>query len=45
MSKSEFRWNKRRKHYSYIHKERGYTEENILITSKPYVKKHKNGKD
>ena len=44
MSKSEFKWNKKRKHYSYSHKKRGFKEENILITSKRYVKKHKKGK-
>ena len=45
MSISQFKYNKRRKHYSYSHRKRGSKEENILITSKPYVKKHKNGKD
>ena len=37
MSKSEFRWNKKRKHYAYIHKNYGVKYLNILITSKPIV--------
>lgn len=45
MSRSEFRWNKKRKHYAYLHKKHGSKEENILITSKPFVKKRKRGKD
>ena len=45
MSKSEFKWNKRRKHYAYSHKKRGIKEENILLTSKPFVKKKKKGKE
>jgi len=45
MSLSEFKYNKKRKHYAYSHKKRGSKEENILITSKPYVKKRKKGKD
>ena len=45
MSISEFRYNKKRKHYSYIYKKRGQKVRNILITSKPIVKKHKKGKD
>ena len=45
MSKNEFRYNKKRKHFSYIHKKRGLKVENILISSKPFVIKHKNGKD
>ena len=44
MSKSEFRWNKKRKHYAYLHKDKGPLRKNILITSKPHVIKHKNGK-
>ena len=42
---SEFKWNKKRKHYAYSHKKRGSKEENILISSKPYVLKHKNNKN
>lgn len=45
MSRSEFRYNKRRKHYAYSHKKRGSKEENILLTSKPFVKKKKKGKE
>ena len=37
MSRSEFRWNKKRKHYAYLHKDIGKRRKNILITSKPYV--------
>lgn len=39
MSRSEFRWNKRRKHYSYLHKDDGDKRINILISSKPCVKR------
>ena len=45
MSKSEFKYNKKRKHYAYSHKKRGLKEENILITSKPYVMKRKRGRE
>ena len=38
MSRSEFRWNKKRKHYSYLHKDIGSKRKNILITSKPTIK-------
>ncbi len=37
MSRSEFRWNKKRKHYAYLHSDDGSKCINILITSKPYV--------
>lgn len=37
MSRSEFRWNKKRKHYSYLHKDDGNKRFNIIITSKPFV--------
>ena len=37
MSKSEFRWNKKRKHYAYIYKDIGDKRINIIISSKPYV--------
>ena len=43
MSLSQFEWNKKRKHYSYSHKKRGSKEENILISSKSYVKKAQEG--
>ena len=35
MSRSEFRWNKKRKHYAYLHRRIGTRCFNILITSKP----------
>ena len=37
MSRSEFRWNKKRKHYSYLFKDIGSKCMNILISTKPYV--------
>ena len=37
MSRSEFRWNKKRKHYAYLYKDIGHKRMNILISSKPYV--------
>ena len=37
MSRSEFRWNKKRKHYAYLHKDIGQRRLNILISSKPFV--------
>lgn len=45
MSRSEFRWNKRRKHYSYLHKKKGRLITNILISSKGHVVKHKKGRE
>ena len=46
MPKNEFRWNKKRKHYSYIHKRIGSKRKNILISSKAVmvIKKNKGGK-
>ncbi len=44
MARSEFRWNKKRKHYAYLFKDKGNSRFNILITSKKYVYKSKNGK-
>ena len=44
MSRSEFRWNKKRKHYAYLHKDIGDFCKNILLTSKPKVFKKRNGK-
>ena len=38
MARSEFRWNKKRRHYAYLHKDVGYKRKNILISSKPTVK-------
>ena len=37
MSISEFRWNKKRKHYSYLFKIIGDKRMNILISTKPFV--------
>ena len=45
MARSEFRWNKKRKHYAYLHKDIGSKRKNILITSKPFIKKRKKGKE
>ena len=41
MSRSEFRYNKKRKHYAYLFKDVGSFRKNILITTKPIVKGHK----
>ena len=43
MSTSEFRYNKKRKHYAYLFKTIGIKRKNILISSKPVMieKKHK----
>ena len=35
MSLSEFRFNKKRKHYAYLFKQIGLFRKNILFTSKP----------
>ena len=35
MSRSEFRWNKRRKHYAYLFRNKGSFILNIIITTKP----------
>ena len=35
MSRSEFRWNKKRKHYAYLFKDEGKLVLNIIITTKP----------
>ena len=40
MSISKFRYNKRRKHYSYIFKDKGVKRKNILLSSKSSMKKH-----
>ena len=45
MSRSEFRYNKKRKHYAYLHKDKDSKRMNILITSKRFVKKRKHGKE
>ena len=36
MARSEFRWNKKRKHYSYLFKDVGVIRCNIVITTKPF---------
>ena len=36
MSRSEFRWNKKRKHYAYLFKDKGKYVLNIVITTKPF---------
>ena len=41
MSASEFRYNKKRKHYSYIFKIVGTYRKNIVLSSKPFWKHHK----
>ena len=35
MSRSEFRWNKKRKHYAYLFKDLGEYRKNILLHSDP----------
>ena len=40
MSRSEFRYNKKRKHYSYLFKDIGSYRKNIVITSKAIRKFH-----
>ncbi len=42
--KPEFRYNKRRKHYSYIYKFNGDYRQNLLLSTKPVEKINKNGK-
>lgn len=44
MAKSEFRYNKKRKHYSYIFKQRDNKYKNILLSTKPNVKEKHNKK-
>lgn len=39
MSRSEFRWNKKRKHYAYLFKDVGDRRKNLLLHSGP-TKKH-----
>lgn len=38
MSRSEFRWNKKRKHYAYLFKDLGDYRRNILLHSDPSIK-------
>ena len=45
MSRSEFRWNKKRKHYSYLFKDVGQQKMNLLLHTKGFLEiKRKNGK-
>ena len=41
MAISEFRFNKRRKHYSYIFKKVLFRRKNLVLITKPYRKEHK----
>ena len=45
MSISKFRYNKRRKHYSYSFKKNNSRVKNILLTSKPVRKEHLDAKE
>ena len=38
MSRSEFRWNKKRKHYAYLFKDKGDFRKNLLLHSDPNEK-------
>ena len=40
MSRSEFRWNKKRKHYAYLFKDCGKQVFSIVISTKPYRMMH-----
>ena len=44
MIENQFRWNKKRKHYAYILKERGEYVENILLTTDQLFRDKKKGK-
>ncbi len=44
MAISEFGYNKRRKHYSYVYGQKGDLRKNLLLSSKPIRKVKKNGK-
>ena len=44
MSRSEFKWNKKRKHYSYLFKDVGNKRKNILLHTDPSKKKDWNHK-
>ena len=41
MSRSEFRYNKKRKHYAYLFKDLGSKRMNILISTKPIMTERK----
>ena len=40
MSRSEFRYNKKRRHYSYLFKDVGSKRKNIVFSSKPFRYHH-----
>ena len=44
MSRSEFRYNKKRKHYAYLFKDVGSRRKNIVLSSKPFRIEHKRKK-
>ena len=44
MARSEFRYNRKRKHYSYLYKDVGSRRKNIVLSSKPYRKEHRKTK-
>ena len=44
MSRSEFRWSKKRKHYDYLFKDKGFRVKNLLLTTKPVIFRKKHGK-
>ena len=44
MALSEFKWNKKRKHYAYVFKRKGIKRFNILISSKPIMVEKQNKK-
>ncbi len=44
MSRSEFRWSKKRKHYAYLFSNKGLKVRNLLLSSKPIVFRKKHGK-
>ena len=41
MSTSEFRYNKKRKHYAYLFKTIGSKRLNLILSSKPFRKEHR----
>lgn len=44
MALSEFRYNKKRKHYSYLYKKKGDYRQNLLLSTDPTVTEKKFGK-
>ena len=45
MSRSEFRYNKKRRHYAYLFKDFGEFRKNLLFSTKPYFIKHGKAKN